>query len=146
RRLPRRRPGSGAHRGEDRLGLLSGQKLSENILKNAAVQVIQQLLRRVDADRRAEFFGPAVFVRGLYRDLATAGEASGYGLSESEHGEGFAAAQAQRFDAFAVPELERKDAHPDQIGAVDALVAFGEDESDSLQVRPFGRPVAGRAR
>ena len=35
---------------------------------------------------------------------------------------------------------------PDQVRAVDALVALGDDGADAQELRPLGRPVARRAR
>ncbi len=42
-------------------------------------------------------------------------------------------------------ELERQDAHPDEVRAVDPLVALGEDGPDAEQRRALGGPVARRA-
>ena len=40
--------------------------------------------------------------------------------------------QAQRFAGVAAGELERDDAHADEVGAVDALEALGDDRADVL--------------
>ena len=57
-----------------------------------------------------------------------------------------AAGQPERRRALAGQELERQDAHPDEVGAVDPLVALGDDRPDPEQRRALGRPVARRAR
>ena len=59
--------------------------------------------------------------------------------------EGFAAVQPQRADAVAILELQRQHAHADQVRAVDALEAAGDDRPDSEQHGALGRPVARRA-
>src|SRR5690606_31055695 len=55
---------------------------------------------------------------------------------------GLAAVQAERIAALALHELQRDDAHHDQIAAVDALEALGDDRLDAKQRRALGRPVA----
>ncbi len=52
------------------------------------------------------------------------------------------AAQTKTFRVFIVTELQRQNAHADEVGAVDALVGFGEDSPDAEQGRAFCRPVA----
>ena len=52
----------------------------------------------------------------------------------------------ERRGALAGQELERQHAHPDEVRAVDPLVALGDDGPDAEQRRPLGRPVARRAR
>ena len=42
-------------------------------------------------------------------------------------------------------ELEGEDSHADEVGAVDALVALGDDEADAEEAGALGGPVAGRA-
>ena len=51
-------------------------------------------------------------------------------------------------DSFDSPvhELQRQHAHADQVGAVDALVALGDDGADAEHERALGRPVTRRAR
>ena len=48
-------PSSGMHR-----LWLGGQQLPQHVLQNATVGVVLRLLRRINADQRAEFRGPAV--------------------------------------------------------------------------------------
>ena len=57
-------------------------------------------------------------------------------------GEDLFAGEAEGFDVLAGQELQRQDAHADEVGAVDALVALGDDEADAEQARAFGGPVA----
>jgi hypothetical protein len=56
-----------------------------------------------------------------------------------------AAGQPERLAALAVPELERQDAHHQEVGAVDPLVALGDHRLHAEQVRALGGPVARRA-
>ena len=57
----------------------------------------------------------------------------------------FFAGQLERFGVLSRQELQRQNSHADQIRAVDALVAFGDDGVDAEQARAFGGPVAGGA-
>src|SRR5690606_18647665 len=41
-------------------------------------------------------------------------------------------------------ELQRQNAHADEVRAVDALEALGDDRLDAKQARSFRRPVSGR--
>ena len=53
-----------------------------------------------------------------------------------------AAGEAERRGRLAGEELERQDAHPHEVGAVDPLVALGDDRPDAEQARPLRGPVA----
>ena len=52
---------------------------------------------------------------------------------------------SEKFDITGVAggELQGQDAHPDQVGAVDALEALGDHGADAEEVGALGRPVAG---
>src|SRR5580704_638107 len=54
------------------------------------------------------------------------------------------ALQAQSLSGDALRELERKDAHPNQVRAVDALEALGDDDFHSEKAGPLGGPVPAR--
>ena len=56
--------------------------------------------------------------------------------------EGFPAREAQALRRIARLELKRQHAHADQVRAVDALEALGDDGPDAEQARPLGGPVA----
>ena len=55
------------------------------------------------------------------------------------------AGEAVGFGGLLVEELQRQNAHADQVGAVDALEAFGDHGAHAQQQRALGRPVARRA-
>ena len=56
------------------------------------------------------------------------------------------AGEAERFGVLAGEELQRQDAHADEVGAVDALVAFGDDEADAEQAAALWRPSRATSR
>ena len=56
--------------------------------------------------------------------------------------ENFFAGQIERVGILSGGELQRQNSHADQIRAVNALVAFGDDGAHSEQQRAFRRPVA----
>ena len=56
--------------------------------------------------------------------------------------EGLAAVEAQGLAVGAIGELQRDDTHADEVGAVDALEAFGDDGADAKQTRALRGPVA----
>ena len=54
----------------------------------------------------------------------------------------FVALDAQRLRRVRALELARQHAHADQVVAVDALEALGDDRLDAQKLRALGRPVA----
>jgi hypothetical protein len=48
--------------------------------------------------------------------------------------------------SFALPESQRDYAHPDQVGAMNALERLGNDRHHAEQRGPFGCPIAAAAR
>src|SRR5687768_7487176 len=58
----------------------------------------------------------------------------------------FIAVYAQRFGAVGVLELQRQYAHSNEVAAVYALEAPGDDRLDAEQLRSLGSPVAARSR
>ena len=79
---------------------------------------------------------PAVGELAVEHGGQLAGLADGVELLAGE------AVDADRVGVLAGLELQRQDAHADQVGAVDALVALGDDEADAEQPRALRRPVA----
>ncbi len=63
----------------------------------------------------------------------------------AEHVEGLGAVDAQRLAVHAFLELQRQHAHADQVGAVDALEAFGRDRFHTSQAHALGGPVTRAA-
>ncbi len=101
----------------------------------------------VDFDRRidAEFDGllnfGAVFAGDGEGDILAGLDA----VAEAGDVVGFGAVEVERLGADAFGELEREDAHADEVGAVDAFEALGDDGFDSEEAGAFGGPVAAGA-
>src|ERR687890_1521287 len=112
------------------------EKLSENGLQDTAVPEIFDLYRRVHPRPGLELPGLAVVACGFDRKLRT-----GFEVCEAGDVVGLLAGETQRLGALAVRELEGQDAHPDQVGAVDALEALGYDGFYPEEERALGCPV-----
>jgi hypothetical protein len=56
--------------------------------------------------------------------------------------EGLVPSSPRRRGVLAGQVLQRQHAHADEVGAVDALEALGEDRAHAQQERALGRPVA----
>ena len=85
-------------------------------------------------------FGP-VFAGDGEGDILTGLDA----VAEAGDVVGFGAVEVERLRADAFGELEREDAHADEVGAVDAFEALGDDGFDSEETGAFGCPVAAGA-
>ncbi len=104
--------------------------------------VIEDLLRGVDADRDRELEGRAGSVFRDHRQVASVRELRLQHLRQTPHVEDLFAREAERFCGLAGLELQRQNAHADQVGAVNALEGFGDDEADAQQPGPFRGPVS----
>src|SRR5215210_3087563 len=91
------------------------EKLPENGLQDTAVPEVLDLYRRVHPRPGLELPGFAVVACGFDRKLRT-----GFEVCEASDVVGLLAGEAQRLGVLTVRELEGQDAHPDQVGAVDA--------------------------
>src|SRR6478609_388700 len=121
---------------------LASGDLAQHVLQDAAVAVVVGFTRGIDAQDRVEGGGAAVFGRrgdleGLRRGALVQG-------GDALNGEGFRAGQPQAGGVLSGRVLQRQDAHADQVVAVDALVAFGDDSLDTQQGGTLGGPVTGR--
>jgi hypothetical protein len=67
------------------------------------------------------------------------------GVGDAGDRELLLAGEAQRPHGLPVRELQWQDPHANEVGAVDALKALGDDRAHAQQARPLGRPVAGGA-
>src|SRR5438477_503960 len=54
--------------------------------------------------------------------------------------------KAEGLPGLSRQELERQDAHPDEVGAMDALKALGDHRADAQELDALGGPVARGAR
>ncbi len=102
--------------------------------------IVVHLVRRIDPHRRGEVLDVAGLVRRRHLDLLRRA------VAEADDVVGLVAGEPERLRRRAVRELQRQHAHADEIGAVDALVALGDDGAHAEQARALGGPVARRAR
>src|SRR5579883_769835 len=110
-------------------------------MQDAAVAVIFELVEGIDAAEELDLLDGAIPAMDAAGELAARLEA----LGDAEDVEALAAVELERLARCAVLELQRHDAHPDEIGAVDALEALGDDRLDAEEEHAFGGPVTGGA-
>src|ERR671910_587195 len=113
------------------------EELPEDGLQDAAVAQVLDLDRRVHAGLDLELFGLAVVARSPDGQLG-----AGRDLCETRDVEGLSAGQTQGVGALAFRKLEGEDAHADQVRAVNALEALGDDGLYAEQERALSGPVA----
>src|SRR5262249_18044895 len=118
-----------------------GKQLAENVGQDAAVIDVFRLHEDVHAQRKRRLARRAVAAVDGERHVLPRGDAAG----EPGHVERFGAVDAERLDAVGSLEFAGKHAHPDEIGAMDALEAPRDHGAHAQQVRALGRPVARRA-
>src|SRR5258706_2905734 len=116
------------------------QQLPQHILQNAAVSVVERLLRRIDPDQRVEL-DCSFLALGSNLHRAPCSEAFHH-VADTADLEHFLARQPERLRVLAREELQRQNSHADQIRAVNALVAFGDHRRNSKQAGAFRRPIA----
>ena len=92
----------------------------------------------VDAEFDGLFEFGAVFAGDGEGDILAGLDA----VAEAGDVVGFGAVEVERLRADAFGELEREDAHADEVRAVDAFEALGDDGFDSEEAGAFGGPVA----
>src|SRR5713101_4880050 len=120
------------HGGQDAL-----QQLAEDVLEDAAVAIVGDFFGGVGAGGDGE---------GFFFSVGGAG-ADTKNFSRRERGDAFdiehlVAGESERGAVFAGLELKRENAHTDEVAAMDALVAFGDDGADAEEKRALGGPVA----
>src|SRR5690349_20842093 len=118
------------------------QQLAQNVLQNAAVRVVQRLLRRVDAKNGLELFCVWPVLRPNFHSGA-GGESLDQG-SDSCDLKDFVPGQRKRFGALSGQELQGQNSHPNKVGAMNALVAFRNHGMHTEQAWAFGRPITRR--
>src|SRR5208282_3781777 len=105
------------------------EHLAENVVQDAAVLVVGDFERRVDASNGGEipFFTVCAASANPYflARLEIAGQAFDV--------ENFEAGEPERFRSLARQKFERKHAHSNEVAAMDALEAFGKDGTKSEQ-------------
>src|SRR5580704_5606901 len=114
------------------------EHLAEDVLEDAAVFVVIDFFGGVDAGDYGEFLLAAV--GGFRGDLNVFARRESCDAFDVED---FVASEAVGVARFAWLEFERENAHADEVAAMDALVAFGDDGAGTEQARAFGGPVTG---
>ncbi|MDX6694663.1 MAG: hypothetical protein QOF02_2266 [Blastocatellia bacterium] len=118
------------------------EQLAQNEGENAAVLVVVQFYRRVNAQGDGNFFGRAALASNDERDVLSRPDA----VFKAGDVERLRAIESERLRARPFLELTRQDAHADQIAAMNALEALRDDGLHAEQARAFGRPVTRTAR
>src|ERR1700676_262969 len=109
-------------------------------MQNSAMLVVVAFLRRIDAQARLELGLPAVVGRG--DDLDHLGRS----LVQTHDFEALPARQPETLHALSVLVLQRQHTHADQIRAVNALEALGDDRLYAEKHRALGRPIPRTSR
>src|ERR671916_2055680 len=117
------------------------EELPEDGLEDAAVTQVLDLDRRIHARPDPELLRLAFVARCPDGQLG-AGRDAGEACDVVR----LVAGEAQRLRAIAFRVLQGQDAHPDQVRAVDALEALGDDRPYAEQERALRGPVARGAR
>src|SRR6478735_971927 len=121
-----------------RIRAVSGRELPQDVVQDAAVAEVFELVERIDAADQRNQLDLAVR-RG---DLGLHALARLEVAREAVQGQGFVALEAERHPGGVAFEHQRNDAHADEVRAMDALEALGDDGANAEQVRALGRPVA----
>src|SRR5579883_2483204 len=114
---------------------------AQHILQNPAMAEIFELIERVDAAEQRHRVDLAIRAMDAAGQLDARLQARG----DAENVEPLAAVELQALAIGAVLELERQYAHADEVRAVDALEALGDDGAHAEEPRALGRPIARRA-
>src|SRR5687768_13372318 len=100
------------------------EQLAEHVMKNAAVLVVEDLLRRIDPHARHELDARVVAATRAHRDAAVAARSLEHCLFDALDVEGLFAGDPEAVGVVAGAELQGEDSHADEVRAVDALVAL----------------------
>jgi hypothetical protein len=118
-----------------------GEEVAQHGVEDAAVLVVADIDGGVEARAGGEVEAAAVLALGGDGD-GLAGEQLGGHLDVVR----LATREPELFGVLTVREDQWQHAHADQVGAVDALEALGDDGADAEQQRALGRPVARASR
>src|SRR3546814_2425072 len=91
----------------------SGGEFPQHIVQDAAVHIIFDLVRRIDAAERVEAEGRAVGAGDVHVDRLARRQ-----VRDARDGELVVDGQAQRLARLAIDELQRQHAHADEVRAV----------------------------
>ena len=115
------------------------RQVAQHERQDAAVAVVAELLLGIDAAEHLDGSGASA-AQDLHRHLLPGLEAG-----QPADGYRFLTRQPQTLPGLPLLEHQWEDAHPDQVGAMDALEGLGDDGADAQQARALGRPVAAGA-
>src|SRR5262249_22474152 len=105
------------------------RQLAQHVVQDAAVLEVLALFRRIDAHPHFELD------RRARRRRCDDGDDFRRAAVQPDDLEGLLAGEPERLRVLAFLELQRQHAHADQVRAVDALEAFGDDSLRSEQHR-----------
>ena len=108
-------------------------------MEDATVFVVVDFFGGVDAGGGDELLFGAVGGFGADGD-GFAGNERGYAFDLED----FVAGEAEALAGFALLEFERENAHTDEVAAMDAFVAFGDDGAGAEEARAFRGPISRR--
>src|SRR5690606_6235967 len=122
---------------------------AEDVLEDSAIAVVVRFSGGGDAHDGIELDGLLALGRELAplrRDRDGLARRAFVQLLESRDRDDLGTVEPQGLPAFPGGELQGNDTHTDEVGAVDALEALGDDRLDAEEARALGRPVARRPR
>src|SRR5215207_10741344 len=117
-----------------------GRELTQHVLQDAAVAEVFELVERIDAADERHLLDLAVRRGDLGGELLSRLQLAGDAAQRHR----LVALEAERGPRGLADEDERHHAHADEVRAVDALEALGDDGPDAEEVRALGGPIAGR--
>src|SRR5690606_35037092 len=132
-----------------RPSVVLSDKTAQHVLQDAAVAVVVRLTGGVDAHDRVELDRLLALGRELARlggDAHRLGGDTVVERLEARDRHDLGSVEAERLPALPLGELQGDDTHPDEVRAVDALEALGDDRLDAEQRGALGRPVTRRSR
>src|SRR3954465_13578480 len=103
---------------------------------------IVELSLGVQAREQAQAFALAVRARNRALERAAGRDAA----ADTHDVDDLVTLESARLARHACRELERQDAHPDEVRAVDALEAPGDDRAHAKEPRALRRPIARQSR
>src|SRR5207244_2905636 len=110
--------------------LLPRQQLAQYEMQNPAIPIVSHFPRRIDADDRCKRLSRAIgFCRDHVNRLAWSEVRQDGG--EAIERVDFLAGETEGVRVFARLELQGENPHADEVGAVDAFEALGDDDFDA---------------
>src|SRR2546423_11731323 len=107
-------------------------------MQQAAVAEVVDVSLRVETREQAQLVVPAIAARDRALESAPRRDAA----ANASDVENLVALERERRARHVGGKLERQHAHADEVRAVDALEALGNDRAHAEEARPLRRPVA----